>query len=77
MVFMCIFLKFCVYTHKHIYTHINKIKLQTQLLFLNIVLISRASVANISVPKFQKILCYIVSQHGTMDMIHQNGHSFK
>lgn len=54
-----------MHTNIYIYTHINKTANSTFLSEQHFMM----SVANISVPKFQKILCYIVSQDGTMDMI--------
>lgn len=57
-----------MHTNIYIYIHINKTANSTFLSEQHFMM----SVANISVPKFQKILCYIVSQDGTMDMI---GHS--
>lgn len=62
--------------HTEMYVYAYKIKLPTLFLFLNFASISRVSVAIISFPKFQNILCSIVSQDRKVDMIHQNHHSY-
>lgn len=81
---LMVLLKSCVdvqthmYMHTEMYVYASKIKLPTVFfLFLIVTSISRVSVGSISLPKFQNILLSIASQDRTMDMIPQNGHTFK